>query len=311
MREMGKGMKPSVGWIGTGVMGTSMAGHLLTAGYPLGVHTRSVGKAAPLLSAGAIWFDNPSDLAANHDIVISIVGYPRDVEEIYGGESGVLSDSGSDRKCRIAIDMTTSQPALARSLFEKGAEVGISFLDAPVSGGDVGARNGTLSIMVGGDEASYREVLPIFEVLGDEIRLQGGPGSGQHTKMVNQTIIASTMIGMCEGLVYARKAGLDPASVLHSVSGGAAGSWSLSNLAPRILDDDYAPGFFVEHFVKDMEIALDECGRMGIDLPGLALARKLYEEVVTSGGEKLGTQALYSAVDRLSQVPARGDENRG
>ena len=191
------GMKPSVGWIGTGVMGTSMAGHLLNAGYPLGVYTRTASKAEPLLSQGAKWFDHPRELAAQHDIIISIVGYPEDVEEIYCGASGVLQP-GADHQCRIAIDMTTSQPALARSLYEKGAELGVSFLDAPVSGGDVGARNGTLSIMVGGDEEVYREVAPIFEILGSEVRLQGGPGSGQHTKMVNQTIIASTMIGMCE-----------------------------------------------------------------------------------------------------------------
>lgn len=303
-------MKPAVGWIGTGVMGTSMAGHLLNAGYPLGVYTRTASKAETLLSQGAQWFDHPRDLAAQHDIVISIVGYPEDVEEIYCGDSGVLHAAGETR-CRIAIDMTTSQPELARSLFEKGAAAGVAFLDAPVSGGDVGARNGTLSIMVGGDEKVFSEVAPIFEILGSEVRLQGGPGSGQHTKMVNQTIIASTMIGMCEGLVYARKAGLDPESVLKSVSGGAAGSWSLSNLAPRILNGDFEPGFFVEHFVKDMGIALEECERMDLDLPGLSLARSLYQEVVATGGAQLGTQALYSVVDRLSGIQGGQDGQLG
>lgn len=292
-------MKPSVGWIGAGVMGNSMASHLLDAGYPLGVFTRTESKAQELLSRGAQWHDTPQDLATHHDVIISIVGFPQDVEEIYCGDRGVLAASAEQRKCRIAIDMTTSQPSLARSLHEKGESVGVSFLDAPVSGGDVGARKGTLSIMVGGEESTFHEVLPIFEVMGGEIRLQGGPGAGQHTKMVNQTIIASTMIGMCEGLVYARKSGLDPECVLQSVSGGAAGSWSLSNLAPRILREDFDPGFFVEHFIKDMEIALSECEAMGIQLPGLKLARELYGEVVASGGAKLGTQALYSAVDRL------------
>ncbi|OUU22276.1 MAG: oxidoreductase [Planctomycetia bacterium TMED53] len=300
-------MKPAVGWIGTGVMGSSMAGHLVEAGFQVGVFTRSQGKAEALLSAGATWYDSPMSLAQHHDIVISIVGYPTDVEEIYLGELGLFSAVEDQRKCRIAIDMTTSQPALARALYEKGKDSGISFLDAPVSGGDVGAKNGTLSIMVGGDEDVFREVAPVFEVLGSQIQFQGSAGSGQHTKMVNQTIIASTMIGMCEGLVYARKAGLDPLTVLQSVSGGAAGSWSLSNLAPRVLKGDFDPGFFVEHFVKDMDIALDECEQMGIDLPGLTLARKLYEKVVSSGGEKLGTQALYSAVDELSHESVKRD----
>ncbi len=294
------GLKPSVGWIGTGVMGKSMASHLLEAGYTVGIYTRTESKARDLLDSGAKWHDSPRELAAQHDVVISIVGYPDDVEEIFTGDRGVLSDTKENRKCRLAIDMTTSQPSLARSLHEKGDGAGVTFLDAPVSGGDVGARNGTLSIMVGGDEDAFQEALPILEVLGGEIHLQGGPGAGQHTKMVNQTIIASTMIGMCEGLVYARKSGLDPAKVLESVSGGAAGSWSLTNLAPRILREDFDPGFFVEHFVKDMEIALSECESMGIRLPGLQLARELYGEVMKYGGAKLGTQALYSAVDRLS-----------
>ena len=298
------GLKPSVGWIGTGVMGKSMASHLLEAGYTVGIYTRTESKARDLLDSGAQWHDSPRELAAQHDVVISIVGYPDDVEEIFTGDRGVLSDTKENRKCRLAIDMTTSQPSLARSLYEKGDEAGVTFLDAPVSGGDVGARNGTLSIMVGGDEDACQEALPILEVLGGEIHLQGGPGAGQHTKMVNQTIIASTMIGMCEGLVYARKSGLDPARVLQSVSGGAAGSWSLTNLAPRILREDFDPGFFVEHFVKDMEIALSECESMGIRLPGLQLARDLYGEVMKSGGAKMGTQALYSAVDRLSDRSA-------
>lgn len=297
-------MKPTVGWIGTGVMGKSMAFHLLKAGYSLGVFTRTENRAKELLDSGAHWYDSPRDLAAEHDVVISIVGYPHDVEEIYTGDRGVLSDTKENRKCRLAIDMTTSQPSLARTLHEKGHEAGVTFLDAPVSGGDVGARNATLSIMVGGDEDAFQEALPILEVLGGEIHRQGGPGAGQHTKMVNQTIIASTMIGMCEGLVYARKSGLDPAKVLQSVSGGAAGSWSLTNLAPRVLREDFDPGFFVEHFVKDMEIALSECESMGIQLPGLQLAHELYGEVMNSGGEKLGTQALYSAVDRLSDRSA-------
>ncbi len=294
-------MKPSVGWIGTGVMGESMARHLLSEGYPMGIYTRTPAKAEPLLKDGAEWFENPRDLARHHDVIISIVGYPHDVEEIYRGESGVLSCPAEERQCQIAIDMTTSRPSLAASLFQEGSQQGLSFLDAPVSGGDVGAKNGSLSIMVGGAEETFHKVAPIFEVLGSQIKFQGAAGSGQHTKMVNQTIIASTMIGMCEGLVYANRSGLNPEVVLESVSGGAAGSWSLTNLAPRILRGDMDPGFFVEHFVKDMEIALEECERMGIQLQGLTLAKELYDAVMQSGGGKLGTQALFDAVDKMSR----------
>ena len=293
-------MLPRIGWIGCGVMGTSMVKNLLSAGYPVGVFTRTRSRASELLEAGCHWFEGPAQLARESDVVISMVGYPSDVEEVYLGEAGVYSAVAEDGGCRMIIDMTTSTPSLAVTLAEKAQTASIMALDAPVSGGDIGARDGTLSIMVGGSEQAFDEASPIFDVMGKQAILQGGAGAGQHTKMVNQTIIASTMIGVCEGRVYARRSGLDRERVLESVGGGAAGSWSLSNLAPRILEGDLGPGFFVEHFVKDMGIALQECDRMGISLPGLELARRLYQQVVDDGGARLGTQALYRAIDKIS-----------
>ncbi|MDE0961414.1 MAG: NAD(P)-dependent oxidoreductase [Planctomycetota bacterium] len=294
-------MTPSVGWIGCGVMGSSMVKNLLSGGYSVGLFSRTRSKAQSLIDLGARWAASPMHLAMENEIVISMVGYPADVEMIYLGDQGVFSPSAELCRCRTAIDMTTSTPSLAVQLSKAAQNLGIAVLDAPVSGGDVGARDGTLSIMVGGDQDAYDQVRPIFDLLGKQSILQGGHGAGQHTKMVNQTIIASTMIGICEGLVYARQSGLDPNRVLKSVSGGAAGSWSLTHLAPRILRGDLDPGFYVEHFVKDMGMALDECDRMGIELRGLQLARQLYEEVVQSGGAKLGTQALHGAIESLAK----------
>ncbi|MEE2883576.1 MAG: NAD(P)-dependent oxidoreductase [Planctomycetota bacterium] len=293
-------MPPTVGWIGCGVMGRSMVRNLLDGGFSVAVHTRTRSTAEALTEAGARWASSPAELAQQNDIVISMVGYPTDVEAVYFGETGVFSIPQHDSKCRLSIDMTTSTPLLAKKIADVATEREALSLDAPVSGGDVGARDGTLSIMVGGDAVAFEQARPIFDVLGKQAILHGTAGAGQHTKMVNQIIIASTMIGMCEGLVYAKRAGLDTSKVLESVSGGAAGSWSLSNLAPRILDGDLQPGFFVEHFVKDIGIAISECDRMRIELAGLKLARGLYDEVVRGGGGRLGTQALHGAIEKLA-----------
>jgi len=288
-----------VGWVGLGVMGGSMCTHLLRAGYPLTVHTRTRAKAAPQLAAGAAWADSARAVALASDVVFTMVGFPNDVRDVVLGEDGVLAGL---RAGGILVDMTTSEPALAVELAETARARGAWAVDAPVSGGDVGAREARLSIMVGGHADALAVVRPALETLGRTIVHQGGPGSGQHTKMVNQTLIASNMIGVCEAMLYAQRAGLDPARVLESVSGGAAGSWSLANLAPRMLKGDFAPGFYVEHFVKDMEIALREAERMQLELPGLALARRLYERVVALGHARSGTQALILALAELSSV---------
>ncbi len=281
--------KETIAFIGIGVMGHSMAGHLLKAGYPLNVYNRTKSKADDLLEAGATWFDSPGQAAAQADITITIVGFPRDVEEVYLGEDGILAhaDKGS-----LVIDMTTSSPALARRIATAAADKGIGSLDAPVSGGDLGARKARLSIMVGGKRADFDRAVPVFEIMGKNIVLQGPAGSGQFTKMSNQIAIASGMLGISEAMAYARKAGLEPFTVLESIESGAAGSWSLSNLAPRALKGDFAPGFYVKHFIKDMRIAIESAEEMEIDLPGLKLAKTLYQKLAAQGGEDFGTQAL-------------------
>jgi 3-hydroxyisobutyrate dehydrogenase len=286
-----------IGWIGTGVMGASMAGHLVRAGHRLTVFSRTKAKAASLLDAGAAWAETPRDVARASEICFTIVGYPRDVEEIYLGADGILSalEAGS-----VAVDCTTSSPSLASRIAQAGAEHSVAVLDAPVSGGDIGARNATLSIMVGGEPDAFDRVRPLFEKIGKTIVLQGPPGTGQHTKMVNQILIAGTMVSLTEGLLYARSARLDPERVLQSVGGGAAASWSLQNLLPRILRGDLEPGFYVEHFIKDMKIALDEAEAMNLALPGLALAKQLYQAVLACGGARKGTQALILALESLS-----------
>jgi 3-hydroxyisobutyrate dehydrogenase len=288
-----------IGWIGTGVMGRSMCGHLLDAGYPVTVYSRTRERAEPLLESGASWADTPAAVAAGSEIVFTMVGLPSDVREVMLGHEGVLSTL---RPGGVIVDMTTSEPSLAQELYTAAGERQIESVDAPVSGGDIGARNATLSIMVGGDAATVKRVRPFFELLGKTIVHQGPAGSGQHTKMVNQTLIASGMVGVCEALLYAHRAGLDPETVLQSVSGGAAGSWSLTNYAPRMLKGDYAPGFMVEHFLKDMEITLGEARRMGLALPGLALAHELYLALLAQGGGRDGTQALIRALAVLSAV---------
>lgn len=297
-----------IGWIGTGVMGQSMAGHLLQAGYPLSVFNRTRDKANSLIESGATWRATPAEVAESSDVVFSIVGYPEDVRAVILGEDGVLAGA---RPGAIVVDMTTSRPALAAEIARLAEERQIHAIDAPVSGGDVGARNGKLSIMIGGQPDIVESLRPVWEILGQTWVHQGGPGAGQHTKMVNQTLIASGMIGVCEALLYAWRAGLNLETVLQSVSSGAAGSWSLSNLAPRIIDNDFDPGFFVEHFIKDMGIALDEAGRMGLALPGLALANQLYLAVQAQGHGRDGTQALQLALSRLSEINWIGRDATG
>lgn len=282
--------KEIIGFIGLGVMGKSMARHLLNAGYPLIVFTRTKEKAEDFIKEGAIWKDTVKDIAKEADVIITMVGYPKDVEEVYFGENGILANAKRGGFC---IDMTTSKPELAVEIYKQAKERGISFLDAPVSGGDVGAKNGTLTIMVGGDEEAFQHCLPIFEKMGTNIVHQGEAGAGQHTKMCNQIAIAAGMISVCEALAYAKHAGLDPEKVLKSISVGAAGSWSLSNYAPRILAKQFDPGFYIKHFIKDMDIALEEAEKMEVPVPGLRLARELYGELAERGEENSGIHALY------------------
>ena len=288
-----------VGWIGTGVMGAAMAGHLLRTGYPMTVTTRTRAKAAALEAAGAMWADTPREVAAASDVTLAIVGYPRDVREVFLGDQGALAGAAPGA---VLVDMTTSEPSLAKEIASRAAGRDVGAVDAPVSGGDVGARNATLSIMIGGDEAAVATAWPLFEVMGSTLTHLGGPGAGQHTKMVNQILIASGMVGIAEALLYAHEAGLDLDRTLAAVSGGAAGSWSLSNYGPRMLAGDFAPGFFVDHFVKDMGIALDEARTMQVAAPGLALAHQLYVALQAQGGGRNGTQALLLALARLSEI---------
>jgi 3-hydroxyisobutyrate dehydrogenase len=280
-------------------MGTSMAGHILDAGHPVTVHTRTRASAETLLSRGAVWAQTPAEVARAADVTFAIVGYPPDVREVFLGDHGALAGAAPNS---VLVDMTTSEPQLAVEIAEAAAAQGVGALDAPVSGGDAGARNATLSIMVGGDPATVERVRPLFEILGSKIVHQGGPGAGQHAKMVNQILIASGMVGVCEALLYAYRAGLDLETVLDSVSSGAAGSWSLSNYSPRMLSGDFEPGFAVDHFIKDMGIALAEAKRMRLAVPGLALAEQLYVALSAQGYGRKGTHALVLALARLSDI---------
>jgi 3-hydroxyisobutyrate dehydrogenase len=288
-----------VGWIGTGVMGRSMCGHVVDAGYEVTVYNRTRAKSDTLLERGAHWADSPFDVAAASDVVFSIVGYPDDVRDVILGKSGALAGA---KKGSVLVDMTTSRPALAVEIAEAAARRGVESIDAPVSGGDVGARNGTLSIMIGGDADTVAALEPLWKVMGSKWILQGGPGAGQHTKMVNQVLIATNMIGVCEALLYGYRAGLDLERVLESVASGAAGSWSLSNLGPRIIAGNFDPGFFVQHFLKDMGIALEESRRMGLKLPGLELSERLYREVSVQGYAHHGTHSLMLALAKMSGI---------
>ena len=290
---------PRVGWIGTGVMGSSMCGHVLAKGYLVVVNTRSKGKATSLVERGAKWEDTPRAVSEQSDIVFTIVGFPADVREVYFGASGVLPVA---RAGQIFVDMTTTEPTLAKDIHAAAKAKGANAVDAPVSGGDVGARNATLSIMIGGDKATVEKLTPLFETMGKRILYQGGPGAGQHTKMCNQIMIAGTMIGMCEALLYGYKAGSNLDVMVETIRGGAAGCWSLDNYAPRILKRDFAPGFVVEHFIKDMGIALAEADRMNIALPGLALVHQLYAIARAQGHGRKGTQALMLALEEMSKT---------
>jgi 3-hydroxyisobutyrate dehydrogenase len=291
--------KTRVGWIGTGVMGRWMCQHLITKGYQATVYNRTKEKTQPLIEAGASWADSPKAVAERSDVTFAIVGFPKDVRETFLGPQGALAGSKAGA---ILVDMTTSEPSLAIEIHQVAKSKGVGSVDAPVSGGDVGAKNAALSVMVGGDKDVVDAVRPLFECMGKTVVHQGPPGAGQHTKMVNQILIAANMIGVCEALLYGYKAGLDLKTVLQSVGAGGAASWCLNNLGPRIIDRNFEPGFFVEHFIKDMGIALDEAKRMGLALPGLALANQLYLAVKAQGYGRKGTHALMLALEQLSNV---------
>jgi len=286
-----------IGWIGTGVMGFSMAGHIRDAGHDLYLYNRTQKKAQGLIERGGHWCAFPAEVARNSEIVFTIVGHPRDVEEVYLGEEGIISAGG---QCRTVVDMTTSSPKLALKIAEAASGQGIASLDAPVSGGDIGARDASLAIMVGGDRDAFERVLPLLRLMGKEITHMGGSGTGQHTKMCNQILVAGTMIGVCESLLYASRLGLDERSVIDIIGKGAASSWLINNLGPKIVRGDYAPGFFVEHFIKDMGIALEEAAACDLSLPGLSLVRQLYIAVKGQGHGRLGTQALMLALRKLN-----------
>lgn len=301
-----------IGWIGTGVMGRSMCGHLIAQGYQVTVFNRTREKAEDLLNRGALWADSPAEVASRSDIVFTIVGYPQDVREVILGQQGVLAgfcgQGNGSTAGKIVVDMTTSEPTLAVEVETEARKHSVAAIDAPVSGGDIGARNATLSIMIGGESRAVSAVWPLFDVMGKTIVHQGPAGAGQHTKMVNQTLVAASMIGVCEALLYGYRAGLDLEKVLESVASGAAGSWSLSNLAPRIIQNRFEPGFFVEHFVKDMAIVLEEARKMNLFLPGLALVNQLYQGLMAQGHQRDGTHALQLALARCSGLDW---ENRG
>jgi len=291
--------KTRIGWIGTGVMGRWMCQHAITKGFAATVYNRSRDKAQPLLDLGARFAESPKQVAERSDIVFAIVGYPKDVREVFLGPDGALAGS---KPGTVLVDMTTSEPSLAKEIYNAAKAKGVYALDAPVSGGDVGAKNAALSIMIGGDKDVVDAVSPVFDAMGKTIVHQGGPGAGQHTKMVNQILISSNMIALCEGLLYGYKAGLDLETVFKSVSVGAAGSKALEILGPRILARNFEPGFYVEHFIKDMGIALAEAERMNLCLPGLALAKQLYEAVRAQGYGRKGTHALMLALEAVSNV---------
>ncbi|WP_281256417.1 NAD(P)-dependent oxidoreductase [Shouchella clausii] len=280
----------TIGFIGTGVMGKSMADNLLRSGYRVHVYSRTKSKAEDLLNEGATWHDSPGELVTQCNVLISMVGYPKDVEEIYLGSDGIIQTANAGT---IFIDMTTSSPNLSKQIEAEAKKQGCYSLDAPVSGGDIGARSGTLSIMVGGDAQVFEKVEPIFSALGTNVVHQGPAGAGQHTKICNQIAIASTMMGVCESIKYAERSGLDPNTVLKSIESGSAGSWSLSNLGPRIISENFEPGFYVKHFIKDMGIAIQSAEEMGLKLYGLELAKALYSDLANKGEENSGTHALF------------------
>ena len=286
-----------IGWIGTGLMGNPMAKHLINAGYKLNVFNRSRQKAEELIKMGATWLDTPTDIAADSEVIVTMIGFPKDVEEVYFGEQGIFKKL---KQGTILIDMTTTKPSLAVKISEEAANVGVEFIDAPVSGGQVGAINGTLSIMIGGKKEVVDAVIPLFEVFGKNMVYQGKAGAGQHTKMCNQVTIAGTMIGVCEGLIYGAKAGLDLNVMLAAISKGAAACWTLDILAPKIVNGDYSPGFSVDNLVKDLSIALEEAEAMQLSLPGLSLVKQLYMSLQEMGKGSLGTQSLYLVLEKMA-----------
>ena len=292
-------MDKQIGWIGTGVMGQSMCSHIIKAGYNVAVYNRTKEKADELVKMGAQWCSNPKEVAEKSDVVFTIVGFPNDVKEVYLGENGILNGI---KEGTILVDMTTSEPTLAQLIYEEAKKKGAHSIDAPVSGGDVGARQGTLAIMTGGDKDVYDKVLPFFELMGKNIAYLGKAGAGQHTKMSNQILIASTMIGVVESLLYAYKAGNDLAEVIDVIGKGAAGCWSINTLGPRIVDGNFDPGFFIKHFVKDMGIALQEARIMKLALPGLALAYQFYVSSMAIGLENLGTQGIYKVFAKMNGI---------
>ena len=279
----------SIGFVGVGIMGQNMAGHLLAAGYQVNLYNRTKSKTDALVAKGAKWFDTPGEVAAHSNMIITMVGYPSDVEEVYFSEKGIIASANN----AILVDMTTSSPSLARKIAVEATKKGLAALDAPVSGGDIGARDAKLTIMVGGEKAVFDHVLPILQKLGTSIILQGAAGMGQHTKMCNQIVIASTIMGVAEGLSYAKKVGLDPAVVLQSIGGGAASGFQLNVLGAKMIVGDYAPGFYVEHLIKDLKIALAEAEQMHLNLPGLALAKSLFEKMADRGLQRNGTQGIF------------------
>ena len=285
-------------WIGTGVMGKAMCGHLMDKGYSLRVYNRTKAKTDDLVAKGAVWCDTPAEAAEGCAVIFTIVGYPVDVEEVLLGEDGVLETASPGS---VLVDMTTSEPSLAIRITEEAAKKGIASVDAPVSGGDVGAKNGTLAIMCGGDEAAYNRVLPLLEAFGKNIKYMGGAGAGQHTKMCNQILISTNMIGVVESLLYGHRAGLDMDEIIDVIGSGAAASWSINNLGRRIAADNFDPGFMIKHFVKDMGIALKEAARMNLSLPGLALANQFYVAAMAQGLENRGTQALYKVFQAMNK----------
>src|SRR5262245_42010905 len=288
-----------IGWIGTGVMGSSMCRHVLAAGYRVTLYSRTKAKAQPLLDLGAMWAGSPCAVVAESDILFTMVGFPQDVRAVYFDETGIFAGAQLDT---ILVDMTTTDPGLSREIADRAEARGLLAIDAPVSGGDVGARNAALSIMVGGDRAAVQAVMPLFEILGKKLVHQGGPGTGQQAKLCNQIVIAGTMIGVCESMLYGYKAGLDLNRMLDSIRGGAAACWTLDNLAQRILQRNFEPGFFVEHFVKDMGLALEESRRLGLVLPGLTLVQQLYRRVMDMGHGRSGTHALMLGLEDLCRV---------
>ncbi|WP_238883994.1 NAD(P)-dependent oxidoreductase [Clostridium sp. YIM B02551] len=279
-----------IGFIGTGVMGASMASNILKGGYEVLVYNRTKEKAMDLVKNGAKWMDSIAELSSASNVIITIVGYPKDVEEVYLSENGILNNA---KENSYIIDMTTSKPSLAKKIYEVANSKNIYALDAPVSGGDVGAKNGTLSIMVGGDSKAFNDLKPLLELMGENIVLQGPSGAGQHTKLSNQIAIAGSIMGVCEALSYAKKSGLNIEDVLKSIGSGGAASWQLNAYAPRIIKGDYAPGFYIKHFVKDLGIAIEEANSIGLETPTINLCKSLYDKLIQQGKEDLGTQALY------------------